>query len=424
MVADDESKSAEGLFGKKRESELEHRPFKALFTGDIHMNNALPHAKPDHSRYCGKLGLTDRMVDQIMLFKEIKQIIKVHELDALYILGDLFDHGKLDVITLNETADCIRAISEIVPVYLLPGNHDAHTTEGLRFNLEAIASLCTNVFCLRSKTSLGEPWQGNTPGWCRDWLHFYPMEYMPLNATRDQLGLFRESLAFTAMLSPGKSLAPIQNILLIHNAINGCKHGDWICDVGLHADDVCYGFDRVLASHFHTHQTFGPDNRGMYLSAPMHHRFDDCGRPTYVWIGEFRRGAPPSFTSVTTTTPRFYELEYGDDMSELAGLRERDYLRIRVTATQPDWLELQPVLNELVESMQERCINASVLHRPVYHHKSRIFSEATAAKTEISILDNIQDYVNSEYVDTGSLDKAKLAALGREILSKSEKAAT
>lgn len=401
------------------------KTYRALFTGDIHMNNALPHAKASGAideadlvyKFLSKPGLTDRMVDQRILWNKMRDLIRLEHLDALYVLGDLFDHGKTDVVTLNETAACIAEIAKLVPVYLLPGNHDAHSTEGVRFNLEALESLNVNVVCLRTYNgkSIIEPWARAVPSRFSHWLRFWPMEYMPVTATRIALAEFQNQMRM-AVTGPNK-----QNILLIHNAINGCHHGDWMCDVGLEPKEVCLGFDRVLASHFHTHQTFGPDNEGMYLSAPMHHRFDDCGRDAFVWIGEFKQDIRPSFKPVKLHAPYFHQAEYEDDMSEVIGkLRTRDYLRIQVTATQPDWLGLQPALKELVDTLLEQGINASLMHKPIYHHKARIVTSSTSGKWTLA--SSIDDYVNSEFVDIGSLDKERLLQIGRGIAEKARMA--
>lgn len=378
--------------------------YKALFVSDIHMSNSLPHAKAT-----GSNGLTDRLEDQLALWRQLGSIIDDHNIHALHVVGDLFDHGKVDVITLAETAKAIKGIALKCPVFLIPGNHDAHSTNGERFNLEAFATLSNNIICCVDKT---EPY---SPPYCHDWLRFWMCEYAPVERTRAKLAAMREIMA-------GDAPIDMQNILLIHNAISGCKHGGWVCDTGLDADEVCRGFLRVIAGHFHTHQSFGPDNCGMYLSAPMHHRFDDHGREAMSWMGTFKRGKPPQFTPFHMGAPRFHEIEYGDDLSgSLAHLRDFDYVRIKAEVTHADWVTLKPVMQEIVSELVERGMRASALHKPLYHHTTRL-KPTTSTMSVASIESSVESYVDSEHVLLGDLDRATLIELAHSIIAEARHA--
>src|ERR1041384_6049884 len=114
------------------------KPFRALFIPDIHMSNHLPQA------VLAEDGVTDRLEDQVALWDRVKQTTVEWEVDAVFVLGDLFDKSLVDAVTLTVTVDCI--VSVPVDIYILPGNHDAVSTEGGRFTVEAFAKMkCGHV---------------------------------------------------------------------------------------------------------------------------------------------------------------------------------------------------------------------------------------------------------------------------------------
>ena len=117
--------------------------YTALFASDLHMNNNLPHAKPTRD------GRTDRMDDQIALWERFGRIAGKVYAEDFWVLGDLFDHGKVDAVTLAETAKAMASFP--TRVCLLPGNHDAHTVVGGRFNLEAFGHFTDNIVYVGGK---------------------------------------------------------------------------------------------------------------------------------------------------------------------------------------------------------------------------------------------------------------------------------
>ena len=55
----------------------------------------------------------------------LKQNVK--DKDVLFILGDFFDHRQLiDINVLNVGVNIISSISQFLPIFLMPGNHDAY----------------------------------------------------------------------------------------------------------------------------------------------------------------------------------------------------------------------------------------------------------------------------------------------------------
>lgn len=372
--------------------------YTSLWASDLHMNNNLPHARPTSH------GRTDRMEDQIKLWARFREVALKTKAEDFWIPGDLFDHGKADAVTLAETA---RLMADFpVDQIVVPGNHDAHSIHGGRFNLEAFGWLASNVKYVGGRRP--EPVQP------RPWLVFWPVEFMPVDETMAAIRDIRERIADGLPATNGERM----DILVLHNAIVGCSHVGWVCDSGLDADEVCEGFDQVIAGHFHDHQTFGPDGRGMYLGAPMHHRFDDAGRRAGFWVMKFAEGKGVSKKWYSGKAPTFHNVDHDDPTIEdiVDALNPGDYLRIKVTATHSEWVGLRRDVLDVAEQLRaEHGLRVSVTHKPVYHHTARI---KTHGKMGVSTMEeNVDNYVMSADVDTTGLDLKKLKAIGRMALA-------
>lgn len=373
--------------------------YTGLFTGDIHMNNSLPHAKPASD------GRTDRMLDQIKLWERFGKVFKKSNASDLWVLGDLFDHGKVDAVTLSDTAHCVAAFPG--PIRLLPGNHDANTIHGGRFNLEAFGHLSDKVLYLGGYDV--------TPILPRPWLVFWPLEFMPIEATRKSLEDIRARIRDGV---PKVHFGERMDVLLFHNAVMGCTHGGWECDDGLAPEEMCDGFDFAVGGHFHDTQVFGPDGRGMYLGAPMHHRFSDVGRRAGVWALTFKEGGEVTKAFYNGRAPRFHEAVWLDGKSEFTSDEDRnagDYVRIKVTATHAEWSTLKPQVIAEAERLTKLGLRVSFKHTPLYHHETRIKTHDGMARA--SMESNVEAYADADDVDTSGLDIARLKTLGREVLS-------
>lgn len=372
--------------------------YKAMWTADIHMNNNLPHSRPLSN------GRTDRMLDQIKLWEKFGSIAEFYDIDDFWILGDLFDHGRVDAVTLAETANVMSRFQG--NLFLLPGNHDAHSIQGKRFNLEAFGLLSDKISYLG-----GNPVK---PVVKAPWLVFWPVEFMSVQDTMRAVNDVRERIRDDIPKTSGERV----DVLLIHNAIVGCQHAGWSCDSGLDAGELCEGFDHVLSGHFHDHQYFG--DRGFYLGSPMHHRFDDEGRESGFWLLEFSSNGSLSKTFFESETPSFYEREWGSELDSLLdsnALSKGDYLRIRVSCTHAEWSKKRNKIFEFINDIERKLsIRASFMHKPTYHHSSRFRDIDDSSEKNLSIRSGIAKYVSSDEVDTKGLDKSRLVEIGMNTL--------
>jgi len=373
------------------------RFYRALFISDIHMSNKLPQAQLVAD------GVTDRLNDQLELWARVAQTVKEAKPAAIYILGDLFDKSLVDAVTLTATVEAIMSLG--VVVYILPGNHDAVSTSGGRFTVEAFGKMGRrNVQYIGARS-------GVSPIGIEDWLRFRPVEYShtdrAVRAIRD--------IQTAVMAGPAAT-----NVLLLHHSVLGCTHLGWTCDDGLDAYETCEGFDHVLSGHFHTPQMFGPDDKGRYLGAPMHHRMDDEGRPAGYWLVDFTPDGRDE-TFVDGGAPLMWSAAWrGSAAKTKHDARPGDYLRVTVEATQPEWVSVRPAVYEYIERLKGEGNRASAKHRPIYHHAERLVTSTIGGLSLEAMTDA---YVASADVDTAGLDVDLLRSIGRQAMEEARRRA-
>jgi len=370
--------------------------YKALYVADLHMSNNLPHSKK------GEDGVSDRLKDQRDLLYRIFETAREYKCRDIFILGDLFDHSRVDAITLTTT---VKTLSKTpVPIHIVPGNHDGINTRGERFTVEALSEVPNIHYMETYSTFIPE-----------SWIHFWPLEFAPLDRTREilsHIGLNRS----------------IVNVLLMHNSIVGCTHVGWKCEEGLGLDpnEMTDRFDHVLSGHFHTPQEFG--NNGRYLGSPLQLRYDDVGREAGYWIIDFYKDGALSGSREETffdgMAPRFHILDVGDKVSyrefvssmtiDGERVRKGDFIRFSITCTNSQLVKKKPSLESLVSKLQDAGVRASWFHDPVYHHTRRIVSKSKDSDI-VPVREMISSYIEAVEVDTSGLDTKQLKIIGQEI---------
>lgn len=357
------------------------KTYKALFTADIHFSNKLPYSK------VVKDGVTDRLIDQIKLFKQIYKIADKENVDDIFILGDFFDRSLVDAVTLTYATKAITSATK--PLKLLAGNHDSANSKGGRFVTEAFGAMGNKNVKL-----LNGHYKPN------DWLSFLSVPFMPIDDTNLEL-------------NKNKSYnTDLINVLLFHNSVMACDHSDWICDDGLDPIFLTERFNYVIGGHFHEHQKFGAKKNGMYCGAPMHHSFGDKGREAYIWVITFSEDGTVKRKKYKSKTPKFYVTNKLDINKNW---KPGDYVRVEIKCTNAEWVELGPKAQKFCDGLEG--IKAFCKQKPVYHHKNRIISESTDSKEKLSLSDAINTYVNSGDIVTDGLDIKKLKTIGKDILN-------
>lgn len=363
--------------------------YKALFTADWQLCNSLAHAKVmEH-------GETDRLDDQLKVLGKIGEIAKAEKVNGIYVLGDVFEKRLLDAITLRYGVEIVVELSEIAPVYLLPGNHDANSSRGERF-LPEVFDVVGNKNVMYLDGSVVVRPAPKLP------LEFFALPWCPATEAAERIASMRKKQV-------GKNL----NVLLLHHSVKDCVDGGWQCDEGLDADEVCEGWDLVESGHFHERQKFG--SCGEYVGAPMQHDFGDAGAAARgVRIVEFGESKiSKSFKEIASPRFHIHEWERGTDTSRNMWTDQwskGDYVRVDVKATHSEWKALLPLVDERVRAWRDAGLNVlSPKHVPIAQHEDRLGLEKAPSHSEV-----VEKFV--AMANTEGLSKKRLIEIGKGIL--------
>lgn len=362
--------------------------YDALMISDIHMSNKLPEAVMTDN------DVTDRLRDQMRLWKQVKRSAVELEVDSVNVLGDVFDQSRVDAVTLAATCAAVRSLSQAAPVYIQGGNHDAVSIHGGPFTVEFFGALKLDRIHYVSG-----PGQVPTP----DWLRFWPVPYGSVNRTRKLLAEYRKQM---------KRDRRACEVVLLHHSILGCTHEGWKCDSGLTPEEAREGFDYSLSGHFHTTQFFGEDRRGLYLGSPLHFRFDDAERKAGWWKISFFKDRPWETKFISSRLPRFRQVTWPE---KAAKYRAGDYLRISVVATHAEYALLKPKAQAYCNELIAAGVRASLHHKPLYHHAKRL-KGAKKKGAKQSILHVVDQYVEAIGVDTSGLESKRLQRMGKQAI--------
>jgi len=347
--------------------------YTILVTADIHMSNNLPYSVLSEN------GKTDRLDDQIKLLDEICDKAESCEVDAIFILGDLFDKSTIDPITLTHTVKAILALP--CDVYILPGNHDSSFVKGGGSLIEALSIMSSHVHDLSALFHLS----------VNDWLTFWSIPFSSNDVAIQKIKRAKSCLSKTEQT----------NVLLLHQNIIGCNYSNCICKVGLDADFVCEDFDHVLAGHFHRNQLIGDSKIygiHMYVGSPMQHDFGDVENNNLFWKINFWRNGECKITPFESDSPKFYKQRLNTDLEKLSTfdyVGRGNYLRYEVYVTPYQWIKIKPQMEKLLVSFTKRGVIASVKYVPIKESKLRLDFD----KNEDSVAVNSMEHFIEKYVD-------------------------
>lgn len=360
------------------------------------MSNRLAHARP------GPDGVTDRLQDQLGLWRRVDEAAEEHECKGVIVAGDLFDKSLVDAITLTETVGALQRVARRRKLFILPGNHDAINTRGGRFTVEAFGKMGNdNIVYMPTgkRLSIGGSWLG-----------FWPLEYCDQDTAMAYIEGMQEKVR--ALRGEGKRST---EVLLLHQSILGCEFSaDWCCDDGLDPEMICREFDYAISGHFHKHQTFGPTDQGFYLGSPLHLHWDDAGRKAGFWIVTYTSDGACERKYIPGGCPRFHERDWPLVAGKEAW-KPGDYVRLNVEATANDWETMRPEVMAKVDELKARGFHANFKFKPLHAHLRRIAGVSTMdGKMKPEAM--AEAYLNSPSVDKGGLDKARLSQIAREAL--------
>lgn len=107
------------------------RPLRLLHTSDVHIGGLYPPDHGDHLRNC------------TCPISAIETMAQRHEVDAVLVAGDLFEHRRLDPEFVQRVLN--RLGSMPMPCVVIAGNHDVHDQDTL-YSSDAVAPTGVTFF--------------------------------------------------------------------------------------------------------------------------------------------------------------------------------------------------------------------------------------------------------------------------------------
>lgn len=156
--------------------------FKLLITADLHLRDDKPRARTDE----------DWFTTQKVMLKSIIDIGYNHEVDAIAICGDIFHHSTVSPKMENLFLEVMGGA--IVPVYIMPGQHDLPY-----HNIERITS-----------SSFGVMFEiaGNNSGTCGLTGMGYLCEWVPYGKSMVMEDITTDILALHQLITPHNNTLP------------------------------------------------------------------------------------------------------------------------------------------------------------------------------------------------------------------------
>ncbi len=362
--------------------------YRAVFTADLHVSNALPYA------WRGDEVETDRLGDTIAVLDQMADHADRAKATDLWFIGDLIDRRLLDAVTHRTVAaKLVELVDEREKeLILIPGNHEAGDSAGSAYTLDGFARLRPGKIHV---------WNGPTT-WKREGVTFHGLPYKPDAVAQQLVEDIRDNL------DPG--------FLLLHQSLKGGKAGEWVCPDGI-PPEALQGFLGVLAGHFHTVQEVG---NALYLGAAVQHHFGDAGEPRGFWDMKFTpKGMEREF--IESRAPRFHMLrwECSGDPPRIGTdvLTPGDYVQLDVVGTKAQLQARLKDANERARDLEGLGARlAKVRPLMVAERKTRAkVSDEGGKVTWPSAVDGYLDVCALE-----GLERHRLAEIGKAALAEAE----
>lgn len=362
--------------------------FKFLVTADLHLSNQLPHARPQAD------GLTDRFNDQLEAVEWMVDLARTHRVDAVVIVGDLYDRRTVDALTLRHSVAALKRFSP-TSVLIVPGNHEAYAEGSNHYLPEFFEEAGHDHISFFGFDYVVEP----VP-----WLAFHSVPYASTKRVTEMLGDLRERL----VEEPCRI-----HILFAHIAIQGALVGSWKSDTGIDPSVLEQGFDRVFLGHYHSPQAISEVTE--VIGAPWQLNFGESENKSRVLLVEaFSEGKKKlKVESIAVDAPRFhiFPSERVEKVIDAPGIQPGDYVRIDIESTHAEYPEKRALLEPYVTTLEGRGCKIKVLHKQVYHHEDRMGMEE---RSSMSMEELVSAY--PDIAVAGGLSSERLKRMGTDIL--------
>lgn len=343
---------------------------RLLHTSDWHLGRGLH-------------GIDLQDAQQHML-SQIVAAVGTHGVDAVLVSGDVFDRAVPPVASVRLWASALRELSSLVPVIVIPGNHDSATRLGVGADLYR-----------EGVHIVTEPGQVGTSVELRD-AHgpvlVYPIPFLDPDITRHALSTdggvldrSHEAVMTAAMDRVRADLVrrrradpTVRSVVMAHAFVTpgavpaapgaapgAAERSDSERDLRVGGVDsvpsaVFFGVDYVALGHLHGAQRIhGEQIR--YSGSPLRYSFSEIGQTKQLLLVDLDSGGLAEVTSIPLEQPRTMASLEGtlDELLTSDALEPHTRAWVQVTVTDP----ARP--SELVSRVRERFPDALVVrHAP------------------------------------------------------------
>jgi len=272
--------------------------------------------------------------------RAIAEVARSRRADFVLVAGDVLDDNGLGRDNLQQTADALRSYGDI-PVGLLPGNHDAATTDSALMRLELPPTV--RVLARREPARFGESWVYPCPLLRRHEMDD-PTRWLPAREPGDGIRIAVAHggvIDFADAAQTGDSETP--------NLIDATRV-------------IAKGFDYLALGDWHGTFRFG--SRAWYSGAPEATRFKESEPGAVLLVEIDGPGAEPRVERIPVAQTRWLTLEQelvddaqvGQLRGQLDSLEERSLTLLNVKLRGAISLSARDALDALLADYAERLV--------------------------------------------------------------------
>ena len=145
---------------------MSRRPLRLLHTSDVHLGSHGYNGAATHHRHC------------VCPLLAIDALAREHNVDAVLVMGDLFDHARVDETLVTRAFGVLDRFPGVT--VLMVGNHDVHDDTSLYRRFGHVVSASDSVFFEELHGSTSELFEGQLVRWGKA-MDEHSARYRPLH---------------------------------------------------------------------------------------------------------------------------------------------------------------------------------------------------------------------------------------------------
>lgn len=250
---------------------------------------------------------------------QVVEAVSVHAVDAVIICGDIYDRAVPPVTSVRLWSQALKELSTVVPVIVIPGNHDSATRLGVGSDL-----FRDGVHVVTELTEVGTPIElqdANGP------VLVYPIPFLDPDIARHELSedggplersheavmtaamnRVRDDLAIRRASEPVTRAVVMAHAFVVSTGSQGTERSDSERDIRVGGVEcipsaVFEGVDYVALGHLHGAQRVDGE-RVRYAGSPLRYSFSEVNQEKQLLVVELGAMGLEGVESVPVRQPR------------------------------------------------------------------------------------------------------------------------